>query len=777
MSTKESMRRWLLVPALSLRLAASVAGPGLGEGGPVKELRVGLVCYGGVSLAVYMSGITQEIHRLVRASQAFAADPEHNPFAADATESIYWQALRDKRGREQGVATRVVVEAIAGTSAGGINGVLLAKALAHDLTQDGVGPFWFRVADLNWLTGSRTRTGAYLKSAWRLFRNRPLFDSRPMLTSFLGLLDAMDRQPAQGQAGSLVPPGHGLDLFITTTDVQGSRRTLELPDRVCAGITQVEERTHPQMFHFTFSRPDGAVASAAGDPFGPAGNPLLAFAARATSSFPIAFPAVRMDDLTRAVPPERLATGWQDQLLPNYRAEHADPGAATLVDGAVCLNGPFSPVIDTLLGRPAAVEASRVIIYIEPDPAAALAAATQGPPPGDLRMLVNSMVSIPGTQSILAELDRVAAYNQRAVLMNDILDGIEAEATRFARENRSHDRQDGDAMGERRWSGPAQEVYLRVRTEAVLEQFAAVLTQALGAAPGSNPARRVRQGVRAWAERQRLTGPDPDPAGQSRLRHRFDLGFSFRRLQMLGRFLNRMYAGAGDRAPLDTLRSRLQDQADQILAVIQGRDLPPGLLSGLAQDLAATPGDSQAETVIAARGARMDALAATLGDHLKIRMDGWYRELMETLEQGTRGWQPRDRDRLFAAVAGFPVLDAAVYPIQRLAAEAGEMDPLGVFRISPVDAARLGRQGDQRLAGAGLDHFRGFLKLEYRENDFLWGRLDGVDRLLTLLGAPTGPLGTAGFRAVLAAERPRLTHLRPELWQSIEAAIQAQADR
>ena len=34
----------------------------------LKELRLGLVCYGGVSLAIYMHGVTKEIHRAVRAS-------------------------------------------------------------------------------------------------------------------------------------------------------------------------------------------------------------------------------------------------------------------------------------------------------------------------------------------------------------------------------------------------------------------------------------------------------------------------------------------------------------------------------------------------------------------------------------------------------------------------------------------------------------------------------------------------------------------------------------
>ena len=40
-----------------------------------KELRLALVCYGGISLAVYMHGITKEIWRLARASRASPSDP------------------------------------------------------------------------------------------------------------------------------------------------------------------------------------------------------------------------------------------------------------------------------------------------------------------------------------------------------------------------------------------------------------------------------------------------------------------------------------------------------------------------------------------------------------------------------------------------------------------------------------------------------------------------------------------------------------------------------
>ena len=46
------------------------------------ELRLALVCYGGVSLAVYMHGVTKELHKLLRAARKFDEHPVDNPFDA-----------------------------------------------------------------------------------------------------------------------------------------------------------------------------------------------------------------------------------------------------------------------------------------------------------------------------------------------------------------------------------------------------------------------------------------------------------------------------------------------------------------------------------------------------------------------------------------------------------------------------------------------------------------------------------------------------------------------
>src|SRR5215813_7778043 len=90
-----------------------------------------------------MHGISYEILKLVRASSAlhrivdrsqraqasFFDQADHNDPEFDS-EEVYFELLREI-GRS--MELRVVVDIIAGASAGGINGTMLARALSHDL--------------------------------------------------------------------------------------------------------------------------------------------------------------------------------------------------------------------------------------------------------------------------------------------------------------------------------------------------------------------------------------------------------------------------------------------------------------------------------------------------------------------------------------------------------------------------------------------------------------------------------------------------------------------
>src|SRR5262249_33289669 len=143
-----------------------------------KELRIALVCFGGISLAIYMHGISKEILKLVRASSALHAiadrsrrakasffdridrgDPEYD------TEDVYFVLLREigRAVAMRAVEIRVAVDISAGASAGGINGTMLARALSHDLPMDALRDLWLENADVTALLAPDARAGAWSK--------------------------------------------------------------------------------------------------------------------------------------------------------------------------------------------------------------------------------------------------------------------------------------------------------------------------------------------------------------------------------------------------------------------------------------------------------------------------------------------------------------------------------------------------------------------------------------------------------------------------------------
>ena len=72
----------------------------------------------------------------------------------------------------------------------------------------------------------------------------------------------------------------------------------------------------------------------------------------------------------------------------------------------------------------------------------------------------------------------------------------------------------------------------------------------------------------------------------------------------------------------------------------------------------------------------------------------------------------------------------------------GEADTIDIIRISPEDAKQLideRETGCHKLAGSALGHFGAFLARQWRQNDILWGRLDGAERIIAAL-LPNHPL-------------------------------------
>ena len=181
-----------------------------------KELRIALVCFGGVSLAVYMHGISKEILKLVHASSSLHSigdrtqrskasffDKVDSTDSEYDTEAVYFDMLREI-GRT--IELRVTVDIIAGASAGGINGTMLARALSHDLPIGALRDLWLKHADVKELLAPDARAGT---KPWPWNSSYAESSRKPIALCFLLLPPAFAPRAGKqksGPEGPLQPP-------------------------------------------------------------------------------------------------------------------------------------------------------------------------------------------------------------------------------------------------------------------------------------------------------------------------------------------------------------------------------------------------------------------------------------------------------------------------------------------------------------------------------------------------------------------------------------------
>ena len=277
-----------------------------------KEYRFSVVMYGGVSLAIYMNGVAQELFHLVRSTartqsddqfrfaQATGKDAAAGPYLR-STEGVYRELAKELN--DAGVNdVRFMVDVISGTSAGGINGIFLAKALTDDsLSFDVLQQLWVDEGALERLLNdqqTRKQTGLPPESPKSLLCSDRMY---------IKLLDALRSMKASHDKGD--PLCKEIDLFVTTTDITGRVIPLRLADML------VWERKYKADFHFSYSQEHDHNDLKEGN------DPFIAFVARCTSSFPFAFEPMQLAKVeelqnTAAWPgvpkvnPEGLAT-WE----------------------------------------------------------------------------------------------------------------------------------------------------------------------------------------------------------------------------------------------------------------------------------------------------------------------------------------------------------------------------------------------------------------------------------------------------------------------------------
>ncbi len=816
-----------------------------------KELRFALVCFGGVSLAIYMHGITKEILKLVRASRAlhgitdrakrssasFASLVDRNDPEYDS-EAVYFDLLREL-GRK--LELRVVVDIIAGASAGGINGTMLARALSHDLPVARLRDLWLDNADVSGLLAPEARARGWSK--WFL---RPVFwaigasrsqlvrdaEVRANLSMFVRSrwfkppLDGMRMAGLMYEAAtamgapkapeaSLLPSGQGLDLFVTVTDYYGYQQPVHIHDPAI-----IEERVHRHLFHFKYRRrANGEVES----DFDLANAPALAFAARATSSVPGAFPPARiveMDELLRskgATWPRRA-----DFIRRNFRNhldQGVDPASAPFIDGSVLNNRPFREAIRAIPGRPAYREVDRRIVYIDPDPQPP-GSRTRDQMPGFFATLKGALSDIPRAEPVTEELSWVAAFNERARRLKAIVERARPQVSRLVANVTTGAHEAISKAQIREWreqanvgaahdGGFAYEGYVGLKLASARAFISQLIMAVRGVQPGSPFARAIAEVVDAWAaraeasDRKTKSGSFRSGAAQDLLAAPrwvallldFDLDYRKRRLHFLIEGQNRLYemldterfkdVGA---ERVDRLKRKFYDSLD---ALRERENLAQfdAEIRDLVNEIFPQPPSAEevrdigryAQSVAARFAWRIDCLVDRLA--VTIDLDASTRDIDGLLAETFReGWPAAARQEVLINYLGFPFWDVLTFPVMTWR-EIGEFNELLIDRISVHDARALKKvERAQKLKGISFEHTAAFLSRAYRENDYLLGRLHAFDRLLDIVcdSAGRGAVSEAdllalkkrGFLQILEAEAPYLPN-SGELIAELRAGIAA----
>jgi patatin-related protein len=770
-----------------------------------KELRIGLVCYGGISLAVYMHGVTKELWKLARASRAYHdagfCDAPSGP-CASGTERVYLNLLR-RIEAHHGICLRVLPDIIAGASAGGMNGVFLAQAIHSGQSLEPLTALWLERADVDVLLDPDARTWSRTAKFWaaplvRFLLSQPgnvvtasvapetrsevraklsrLIRSRWFAPPFGGLgfsrllaeaLDAMAAGPAEAP---LLPPDHPLDLFVTATDFKGRLERLRLHSPA-----QVEEGEHRLSIGF-----HGQVPARSGVALAPALD--LIFAARATASFPGAFPPLQLAEVD-ALALERGESwtsrqAFTERILPSH-VRRGDLEDVALIDGSVLANAPFAEVMSVLNARPAQREVDRRFVYIDPRPQA-VSAIEHGELregehslPGFFTVIFGAMSAIPREQPIRDNLEMLERESREMARLNSIVTALRPEVeaavqrqfgrTLFfdrptVRRLTSWRTKAGQAAADQ--AGFAYQGYAQLKFAGVVDGLARLITDA---APELGTSDEVYDDLINALAANGLGGM-PETKGRVTARtaragvdffRQHDVAYRVRRLRLLLRRLSDEQGNAAEDDTSDVSEAARDSAREAIYQALSyyfereghaalGSDFP-GLAAQVRESAQNVLGEIANRRRLEATDLLVDALLA---------------KALAAMPHALRR-------RMLLTYLGFPFYDIVTLPLLR-GEGLTEYDPVKVDRISPEDAPSIRAGGAAAcLRGVEFFNFGAFFSRAYRENDYLWGRLHGAERMIDLLASalPEGHVMAdaelaeakrAAFLAILEEEEPRL---------------------
>lgn len=814
-----------------------------------KELRLALVFYGGVSLAIYQHGVNVEILNLIRASKAYHepgtfvakqadghvfVNPPHNT-EDYSTETIYFDLLKLIG---QSLDLRIIVDVISGSSAGGINGIALARAVAHDLSLTPLTEMWFAKADLlqlmapearatmwsKWYfwplmrpllarlrregllpgkadaeTGDRVST--FLRSRWF----KPPFDGAYFSKLLLDGLAAMEGP--RPSTSTLLPPEMRLDLLITVTAYYGVEQAIFLHDPAV-----IQEREHRQLLRFRAERFEEGLARSEFE----LGNiPSLAFAGRASASYPGAFPPAQLGEMDAIVAERKLAWAGRAQFLKTNFRDYQDvdgpSGAPILLDGSILNNKPILAAIAAIRTHGAYREVDRRLVYIDPHPEKPNPMVAGGSP-GFFTTLRGALSDLPRHTPIFDELAAINRFNDQISRLKEIVK-ISRPHVNLLIEQATAGALSGDVTIEqlRNWrltstnllaSTPiVYNVWVRSLVLDSADFISELVSRRCGYQRQSQNAHWVRKIIESWCETAGMfpenyhipgdVAADADMPTFSKFIIDFGLKYKTRRIAFILHDINSLYSDIGLLESCGTSPKHLDSLKKIINKCLTSVSLcaAPDFLSNEANRhidqlfvrAPAAPAPDPRRFAEQNNAALTEAIKQ-LGKECDLV--GANNELDDILASPLVSKMGESCRRIvLTGYLGWPYMDIVLLPVMNaLELDTSSFEEILVDRISPSDATSIRTEGTiGQLQGTAAIGFGGFLSRTARENDYFWGRVHAIDRLIDIVASTINPdridaypdfaaFKKRAFEAMLRQETQRLSRI-PDVVAAAGAAV------
>jgi patatin-related protein len=678
-----------VVPAIG-SAGSSTRPLGAAWAGRTEEVRLAMGWNGGVSLAVWMGGVAVEL------DEARSADPLGPGVSGARTTAEVYAAVCRAFNR------RLVIDILAGASAGGLNGAFLAGVIAHGkrLEPDFLRGRWLDIGDFGTLL-------------------QPIEDTKPVSIMQGGrFLEQLEQAFHDLLRTNDAPRGDGevpVLLDVQVTNVVGQERCFV--DDWGQSFYAIEYRA-PMKFreweHYT--------------------APFLATAARASASFPGAFES-------QQIPAALAVLGG------------LGPHPTWAIDGGLLENAPIRPAIELIPYRQASGPVRRYVCYVNAAPTSHHELdKSRGQP--NLTKVLGYTINLPRDGRVVDQLQALDDATRRTGLTADAglrllavgVEGLKETATHLLptyqvrRALLSLENVLGGSAGS---SGPGL-------ARSTLNQ----LTEDAGAAPGDLAAGSA---LLPW-----IPGSVDPPAEPVVWRWGVRTGQRVIQLQLdVLRALLLTSTSPEEAAAVFSARAELDTAIVQLEPTLRAFADPKGGVATAARRLTSDNADVRRDA-LTALGPPTHGAATEVGEHLRRSTATFYATLRQLGDGALKRANLPSRQELFGkslpnelddpGYAAFLALALPIEVIRRSFADDFDIETaqaLHVAQLTPLVPAplfdrdgsgtteRLGPQTTRdKLAGVRLNHFAGFYRQSWRANDFMWGRFDGATVIARLLIDP-----------------------------------------